>query len=205
MGSRSSILYSSDKMYRVLLYLAHGEFTKYRNQIISAMIGKGKKVIDVGCGSCELTDYLHESCSYLGIDLNPAFVRQARSRGLNVIRGNMFDSGSYVTCDVIVAVDILHHVSHRKNELIPIARRFTKKLIIAEGPWTDWARKLYKLLNFGPLRSIFRLFFDYDGINDLKHMKLFTKDELLSWLKEHDFIIKKDHHDYLFTELIFGE
>ncbi|MFW9843574.1 MAG: class I SAM-dependent methyltransferase [Candidatus Thorarchaeota archaeon] len=204
MGSRPSFLYSNEKVYRLFLSLVQGEFVKYRCKILSAMIGKEKNVIDIGCGSCDLADYLHGSCSYLGIDLNPTFVQQARRRGLNVIMGNMFDPRNYVASDVIVAVDILHHISQRKDELIPIARRFTKKLIVAEGPWTDKARKFYKLLNFGPLRYIFRRFFDYDGINSLKHMELFTKDDLLSWLEKHDFIIRKDHNDYLFTELTFG-
>src|SRR5687768_8485487 len=41
---------------------------------------RGAKLLDVGCGTGSLLDYLPEDIEYVGFDLNPAYIEAARER-----------------------------------------------------------------------------------------------------------------------------
>lgn len=83
---------------------------------------KGKDVLDCGCvGSNEsgvhTSKFLHQkivenSKSVLGIDINALGVRQLKDMGYNVIRGNVETIDIGKKFDVIVAGDLIEHISN---------------------------------------------------------------------------------------------
>jgi len=78
---------------------------------------KGAKVLDVGCGTGALLDYLPEDIEYVGVDLNPAYIDEARRR--HSPRAKFFCShvGSDTELiagsdfDFVVATSLLHHLT----------------------------------------------------------------------------------------------
>lgn len=199
----TSIFYKNPKLYNFFVYLIHGKFLKERGKIISEMVGKNKKVFDVGCGSCEVSRYIDDSCSYRGIDLNPVFIKTAKKNGLRVEKGDVFDPENYSSCDIIIAMDMLHHIDSRKDKLISISERFAKKMIIVEQYWEPRRLKKESLLKSGLMKKLFELFSDFDGINDPDDMKVYTREELLFWLGKQGFTIKNDYKNFLFAEKNF--
>jgi SAM-dependent methyltransferase len=132
---------------------------------IAEIIGKNKKVFEIGCGTAFLADYLKQGCSYIGWDLNKNFVDDCCKRGLKVFQKNIFDFDDYPDNDVIVISDVLHHIIPRDKELIREAKERTKKLIVTE-PRTG--------LKFNSKRTPFcvyeifdKFLGDNDGINPL--------------------------------------
>jgi len=72
-----------------------------------------KKIVDIGCSTSYLGRYLQGRCpgwSYLGIDINPRAVAQAREKGLNVREGNNLNldlPDNYA--DLTVSEGVIHH------------------------------------------------------------------------------------------------
>jgi SAM-dependent methyltransferase len=197
----ASIIYKNSKIYDIFIHLLRGNFAERRVTIISEMIGQNKKVIDLGCGSSNLAKYLNKSCLYTGIDMNPNFVNESKKKGLNVILGDMFDQKNYSECDVVVAADIIHHIHKKRNDLINLSKKFGKRMIIAEEYYSNFSLRWLKMCRKGLMLKFFNLFFDFDGINDPKDMKYYSRESLLSWLSEKGFVIKQEIGNYVFAEM----
>jgi len=80
---------------------------------------EGKKVLDVGClGNGSITDFhqfVEDNASYtLGIDINESLINKAKSKW-NVIYGNAENYIANEKFDVIVASEILEHLSNPGN------------------------------------------------------------------------------------------
>lgn len=77
----------------------------------------GARLLDAGCGAGALLGYLPESVQYVGYDLNPAYIEEARlrhgSRGHFVCARVGEEPADIVSgaFDVVVAVALLHHLT----------------------------------------------------------------------------------------------
>jgi len=89
----------------------------------------GERVLDLGCGSAAILPYLGE-VDYVGIDLNPEHIAQARATHGD--RGT-FHSGDFGslpvdrknTFDLVLCLGILHHLDDiRMSELVAMARGY---------------------------------------------------------------------------------
>jgi len=94
----------------------------------------GARILDVGCGTGSLLDYLPANVEYVGFDPNPAYIEAARRRygdrgrffcdrvGSNVIA---LENGAF---DFVVAKSLLHHLSDAEvHDLLGAASRLLKK------------------------------------------------------------------------------
>lgn len=86
---------------------------------------EGKRIADVGCGTGSLLEILPGNCRYVGIDLNPDYIRQAKKqypgRGdFHCVGVEKLDSVSEVggEFDVIFAFGLLHHLEDAKAECL---------------------------------------------------------------------------------------
>lgn len=160
----SSLLYQNPILYERLLSVLHGGSWKKRYEKMAKLVGKNKKVLDLGSGSCVLAKYLDQSCEYIGIEANTKFVNYAQEKDLNIIRGDIFEV-DFPKADVVVISDILHHVIPKQGQLIKKALESASVLVICEpkhskgiGSWIS-SNKLF-----------FNLFGDNDGINKYEDM-----------------------------------
>jgi SAM-dependent methyltransferase len=94
---------------------------------------EGARLLDIGCGTGSLLDYLPEPIEYVGFDLNPRYIEAARRRYDN--RGQFHcarigDESAAVGVmpfDFIVAKGLLHHLSDDDaHHLLAMARRLLR-------------------------------------------------------------------------------
>jgi len=162
----NAINYRFPKIYNLWLPLVDRNF-KEKYQHIAKIVGKNKRVFELGCGTAILADYLEEGCVYIGWDLNERFVNYCQKRGLKVFKKDIFDFADYPENDVIVISDVLHHIVPRDKLLIREAKKRTKRLIITEPIYQYRYQRLPNCLY-----SIYDKFIgDNDGFNALENRK----------------------------------
>ena len=167
----SSILYNNDKFYEMFLQFFHmGNWNK-RYQLMAKLVGKNKKVLDVGSGTGILSKFLDQSCKYTGIEQNS---RIAKKRNLNIIYGNIFDI-DFPKADVVVISDVLHHVIPNHEKLIKKSLKSAPVLVICEPNHDEGFLNI-----FGKSKLFFKIFGDDDGINKFEDMQtwVYSKEDL---------------------------
>jgi len=171
----SSIPYFSPKIYKLWLKIVDRDMKK-QYQVISELIGKNKRVFELGCGPAFLFSYLKKGCEYEGWDLNKRFVNDAKKRGINVKYKDIFRFEEYPKSDVIVICDLLHHVFPKDAVLIKESRKRTKELIVVEP---------YKISRFSGLPYPIFYFYDKiigdnDGINHFSQRSKWNFEQAVS-------------------------
>lgn len=127
----SSPLYWSGSVYHAGLWLMHGKGIDRRCKYIAGMLDDS--VVDVGCGTGILADYLPPGRKYLGIDLNERFLRYAKKKGRNVMLQDALTFDSYSDYDACVIMDLLHHINPRHKEFVErVLSDVRKRVIICE-------------------------------------------------------------------------
>ena len=135
--------------------LMHGRCIQQRYRYIASL--SRKSVLDVGCGTGVLSDYLSQDDEYLGIDLNDSFLRHAKKMGRNVMRQDALTFDRFSEFDVCVIMDLLHHINPRHEEFLERVLKDIKKRVIICEPFEMPGRH--------PItRSIVRIM-DDDGTN----------------------------------------
>lgn len=169
----SSPLYWSGWYYGIGIRLMHGRSLKQRYQYIASL--SADRVIDVGCGTGKLSDYLSENDYYFGIDLNERFLRHAKKYGRNVSRQDALAFDRFSEFDVCVITDVLHHINPRHEEFMErVLREVKKRVIVCEPydvPADPISKKLSELL-------------DHDGFN--KPYEWMDKEKLIEFYNKYD-------------------
>jgi len=168
-------MYHSPRLYEFVLRRMHGPSLEKRYELIRQRT-KGKRVLDVGCGTGMLGEYVD---NYAGIDLNSGFLQYARKKGLDVLKLNVFDVKHYPKADVYVVTDLLHHVQPNHHDLVADLVKTKKGLIICE-PF-DSSESRFKRILYS--------FLDFDLINPMFKEKWYTKQQLTDFYKD---VVKAD-------------
>lgn len=199
--TKRAFIFRNPWLYSFSIKLLHfSDFNK-----IAEIVGKKKNVFEPACGSGRLKKYLHDSCTYSGIDLNEIFIKFGKKRGLDIRIGDVLEEKNYIKSDIIILCDILHHLTKDNvHKLVALAKKFAnEKVLILEPSFLGIAsgRGFFSRL----IAKIFTKW-DSDGINKIEHW-LNRQDyhELFKQLKETNKFASikiQRYKRYYFVELI---
>jgi SAM-dependent methyltransferase len=104
----------------------------------------GARILEIGCGPGTIVGYL-PPCDYLGFDLSPKYIEQAKKRFPKAHfvceRVSQFSLANEQSFDVVLALAIVHHLGDTEaRQLFQIAYDALKpggKLVTFDGVWTD--------------------------------------------------------------------
>jgi SAM-dependent methyltransferase len=87
-------------------------FVPERIPLIVGAVGRGKRVLDLGCRSGALTRHFLEGNSVVGLDVDPAALEKAAALGIEPVQANVeellpFEDASF---DVVVAGELFEHL-----------------------------------------------------------------------------------------------
>jgi 2-polyprenyl-6-hydroxyphenyl methylase/3-demethylubiquinone-9 3-methyltransferase len=87
-------------------------FVPERIPLLVAAVGRGKRVLDLGCRSGALTQHFLEGNSVVGLDVDAAALEKAAALGIEPVRANVeeplpFEDGSF---DAVVAGELFEHL-----------------------------------------------------------------------------------------------
>jgi len=105
----------------------------------------GARVLDVGCGTGALLEYLPAGVDYTGFDLNPAYIEAARTR--HGERGRFFVArvGGEIDIDaarfdIVVAKALLHHLTDDEAAQL---LRMSARALAADGVFVSYDNVFY--------------------------------------------------------------
>jgi len=87
-------------------------FVPERIPLLVAAVGRGKRVLDLGCRSGALTQHFLEGNSVVGLDVDAAALEKAAALGIAPVQANVeqplpFEDGSF---DAVVAGELFEHL-----------------------------------------------------------------------------------------------
>ena len=157
--------------------------------MIAELVGRGKRVLDVGCAAGDLAEVLAEHrCQVTGIEIDPEAARQAEKRCERVVVGDVenLDLGEELdgeSFDVIVFGDALEHL---KDPLRTLAR--LKPFLRPEG----YVVASIPNVAHGSVRlALMQGKFQYRslGLLDNTHLRFFTRESVEQLFKDAGFLI----------------
>ncbi|OGD83845.1 hypothetical protein A2572_02655 [Candidatus Collierbacteria bacterium RIFOXYD1_FULL_40_9] len=117
----------------------HQKKVKYLIELIEPLLGESKKVLDLGCGSGEVSKALMES-GYLVTSVD--VVDKVKVDGVKVL---VYDGVNIPFKDkqfeMVLLITVLHHVNDFEKLLIE-AGRVAKKVIVVEDVYENWWDRL---------------------------------------------------------------
>ena len=125
---------------------------------IAALVPKGARVLDLGCGKGELLEYLlkRHACSGYGVEIDDANVLECAKRGVNVIQLNLeeglaiFEDRSF---DVVLQLQTLQHLRNTEAMLRETAR--VGQIGIVSFPnFAHWPNRLHVLRGRMPVTRV---------------------------------------------------
>jgi 2-polyprenyl-3-methyl-5-hydroxy-6-metoxy-1,4-benzoquinol methylase len=146
-----------------------------------ALVGEGKRVLDIGCSSGYLARPLvARGCTVVGIEQDPVAAEQAREVCAEVLVGDAetlelpFEPASF---DVVLCGDLIEHLRDPERFLARVRPllRTDRRLLLTTPNVANWANRL------GLLAGRWR--YTDRGILDRTHLHLFTRATLVETLR----------------------
>jgi len=162
----------------------------YRVREVVRLVGKGNKVLDLGCYYGFLGQlFLKNGNEVWGVDIAKEALKKAAALGLKTKYADVekeipFDSESF---DVVVAAEIIEHLKDTDRFLEEIHRvlRPNGFLVLTTSNFLSLGRRLFYLLGKNAYHEASYTFPPHPA----GHLRYFSKDLLLSFLKYHQFEI----------------
>lgn len=149
--------------------------------VISSLVKDNSTVLEIGCGTGSLLEFLAKSrnCEVDGIEPNEDRADLAKMKGLSVINSYL----SATTClprksyDYIIFADVLEHLDD-PSDLLRNSRKFLRdggSYIISVPNMIHWSVRIRILLG--------RLEYNQCGLLDATHLRWFSKATISTYLK----------------------
>ena len=127
-------------------------------ELIAALVPKGARVLDLGCGNGEFLAYLQaqRGCTGYGIEILDQNVLACAQRGVNVIQLNLeeglaiFGDQSF---DVVLQLDTLQHLRNTESMLRETAR-VGRQGIVSFPNFAHWPNRLSVLGGRMPVTKV---------------------------------------------------
>lgn len=125
---------------------------------IARLVPSGSHVLDLGCGTGALLDYLirERGCTGYGVEIDDANVQACVARGVNVIQFNLEDGLALFgddSFDVVLQIDTLQHLRNAEVMLRETAR-VGRTAIVAFPNFGHWPNRLAVLRGRMPVTRV---------------------------------------------------
>lgn len=181
---KTGFMYWYPALYGSIVRCVYGKNFYSRYKVISDILPEHASVVDVCCGDCYISTFAKKkNIDYLGLDINPEFVKYALKRGINArvfnIKEDIVPRADYV----IMQGSLYHFIPEHRPVIEKLFSSADKAVIISESAENIASSK-------NPIVSFFAdLATSVDG-KIFSHR--FTKQELLYLFNMHNVSMVKE-------------
>jgi SAM-dependent methyltransferase len=152
-------------------------FVPERIPLLVAAIGRGKRVLDLGCRSGALTRHFLDGNTVVGLDVDPTALEKAAALGIEPVQANVeeplpFDDASF---DAVVAGELLEHLQF-PDALVAEIRRVLHPGGVLAGSVPNAFR----------VQSRLRFLRGRPPEDDPTHLRMFSPDAVRELLRDFD-------------------
>ncbi len=135
-GFRPSLVYRSKLAYELVMLGLYGRHYRARYETIAALIPDHASVVELCCGPGILYDrFLRpRAVNYLGLDINPGFVRSLSRRGIQSEVWDLRIERPLPTADYVVMQASLYHFLPAAHSIIARMLAAARKQVIVAEP-----------------------------------------------------------------------
>ncbi len=144
-SSKVSLVYKNIFIYRsILFFLYLGQYNKRYKTIINQIDpNTDKSVVELCFGDIFIANWCkNKNISWLGLDINDAFIKYARLKKYNVLKKYIDEKTEFGQSDLIIISGSLYHFKKTINIFLDNILTQTNKLIIQE-PAFNWVKIKY--------------------------------------------------------------
>lgn len=184
--------YSQDKVFNSYRYSTDFQINKVEElhvDKILSLIGKNKKVLDMGCGDGTISKRIKNTGNeVVGIEISNNAIRKAKEKKIKVYDLSLNSDWSKEISerfDIVFAGEIIEHIldtDHFLQNIKEVLKR-KGKLIITSPNVAALGRRLMLLVGVNPFLETTR------RLGDAGHVRYFTHASLEKLLRENDFQI----------------
>lgn len=175
---KTGFIYWHPIIYHSLMHMLYGRNIRARYEAIASLLPDGICVVDVCSGDCYITTFLTgKRIDYLGLDLNPRFIKYALKKG---IKAELFDvrNSSIPQADYIIIHGSLYQFIPEHRLIIDRIFSSARKAVIISEPVRNVASCGSSVISF-----LADMATKVDGKSFLHR---FSKEELLNLFNEYN-------------------
>jgi hypothetical protein len=134
-----SLIYRNIWLYRALMNVLYKGRYRWRFKRVAELLREPDKlVLELCFGDILLAEFCRrQKKTWIGLDLNNAFVQYAAKRGFDARRADLLSGGKLPSCDVCVMIGSLYHFKPALPELFRRIKAVSGRMILSE-PVQNW-------------------------------------------------------------------
>jgi methionine biosynthesis protein MetW len=191
-----------DKQFNSMRY-DHYEFSdnctveKNRIETVLSLIGRGKKVLDVGCGDGYISEMIIQRENKVhGIEISKNSIEKVKNKEINVYEIDLnsdWKNSIQEVYDVVFAGEIIEHIFDTDRFLENIRSVLSPQgsLILTTPNIASLGRRLLLLLGSNPIIEVTA------RECDAGHIRYFTFQSIRKLLREHGFVVSDFSSDFV--------
>jgi SAM-dependent methyltransferase len=154
-------------------------FVPERIPLFKRAIGRGRKVLDLGCRSGALTRHFLEGNEVVGVDVDRAALAKAEERGITAVEADVTAPLPFPdeTFDAVVAGELLEHVDFPETVVSEV-----KRVLEPGGSFVGSVPNAFRL------QGRLRFLLGRPPENDPTHLHMFSPDQLRHLLADFDHV-----------------
>lgn len=132
----TSIIYRHSSLYELAMAALYHKHYWSRLRHVADLLEEDKSVVDVCCGPA--TIYFRElkdkNIDYLGLDINPNFIRRLSRRGAKGQVVNVANYSAFPEADYVIMLASLYHFLPGPDRIIQAMQRAARRSVVISEP-----------------------------------------------------------------------